>query len=227
MRGRPESSLCHPPVHDTPAVPSSASTGCQAVQLVEEQDAGPGGRRPCEHLPHPPLRLACGKDKEEMHSCTRGGLFRWLAPRVEAGLRGGRPTAAVELGPMALSPMYMLTSSGPLTDRKLRPHSVAIALARRVLPVPGGPSRWGRRETTRSAAGSSRHRVAGGPLPPSAKKEPPTPPQKQGSALAVQQDAGLGADAVSPPWSGGRLGEEPGVLGGQLDRLTNRPLRRL
>jgi hypothetical protein len=32
--------------------------------------------------------------------------------------------------------MYMLMSSGPLTDRKLRAHSVATALASSVLPVP-------------------------------------------------------------------------------------------
>mmetsp|Transcript_18815 Transcript_18815/g.58534 ORF Transcript_18815/g.58534 Transcript_18815/m.58534 type:complete len:565 (+) Transcript_18815:64-1758(+) len=37
------------------------------------------------------------------------------------------------------SPMYMLTSSGPFTERKLRPHSVATAFATSVLPVPGGP----------------------------------------------------------------------------------------
>jgi hypothetical protein len=34
------------------------------------------------------------------------------------------------------SPMYMLMSSGPLTDRKLSAHSVATALASSVLPVP-------------------------------------------------------------------------------------------
>lgn len=33
--------------------------------------------------------------------------------------------------------MYMLMSSGPLTDRKLRAHSVATAFASSVLPVPG------------------------------------------------------------------------------------------
>lgn len=37
------------------------------------------------------------------------------------------------------SPMYMLRSSGPLTLKKLRLYSVAMALARSVLPVPGGP----------------------------------------------------------------------------------------
>ena len=35
------------------------------------------------------------------------------------------------------SPMYMLISSGPLTDRKLSAHSVATAFASSVLPVPG------------------------------------------------------------------------------------------
>ena len=33
--------------------------------------------------------------------------------------------------------MYMLISSGPLTDRKLSAHSVATAFASSVLPVPG------------------------------------------------------------------------------------------
>lgn len=37
------------------------------------------------------------------------------------------------------SPMYMLRSSGPLTEKKLSEHEVATALARSVLPVPGGP----------------------------------------------------------------------------------------
>jgi len=39
------------------------------------------------------------------------------------------------------SPMYMLSSSGPLTEKKLSEHDVATALARSVLPVPGGPYR--------------------------------------------------------------------------------------
>ena len=39
------------------------------------------------------------------------------------------------------SPMYMLRSSGPLTEKKLSEHDVATALARSVLPVPGGPYR--------------------------------------------------------------------------------------
>lgn len=34
----------------------------------------------------------------------------------------------------------MLMSSGPLTDIKLIPDSLAIALASRVLPHPGGPA---------------------------------------------------------------------------------------
>src|SRR5262245_57879801 len=35
--------------------------------------------------------------------------------------------------------MYMLRSSGPLTEKKLRANDVATALASSVLPVPGGP----------------------------------------------------------------------------------------
>ena len=35
----------------------------------------------------------------------------------------------------------MLMSSGPLTDMKLIPDSLAIALASRVLPHPGGPAK--------------------------------------------------------------------------------------
>mmetsp|Transcript_18411 Transcript_18411/g.58528 ORF Transcript_18411/g.58528 Transcript_18411/m.58528 type:complete len:201 (-) Transcript_18411:215-817(-) len=41
----------------------------------------------------------------------------------------------------SLSPMYMESSSGPLTLRKCTRHSVATALASSVLPVPGGPKR--------------------------------------------------------------------------------------
>ena len=37
------------------------------------------------------------------------------------------------------SPTYILMSSGPLTLRKFKEHSVATALAINVLPVPGGP----------------------------------------------------------------------------------------
>lgn len=35
--------------------------------------------------------------------------------------------------------MYILSNSGPLTERKLREHEVATAFANSVLPVPGGP----------------------------------------------------------------------------------------
>lgn len=39
----------------------------------------------------------------------------------------------------SLAPIYLLRSSGPLTEIKLRPHSLATAEARRVLPQPGKP----------------------------------------------------------------------------------------
>mmetsp|Transcript_20134 Transcript_20134/g.36193 ORF Transcript_20134/g.36193 Transcript_20134/m.36193 type:complete len:217 (-) Transcript_20134:85-735(-) len=39
----------------------------------------------------------------------------------------------------SLSPTYLLSSSGPLTEMKLAPDSLAMALARRVFPHPGGP----------------------------------------------------------------------------------------
>eukprot|EP00834_Sanchytrium_tribonematis_P007386 NODE_659_length_4968_cov_0.490655.p4 type:complete len:162 gc:universal NODE_659_length_4968_cov_0.490655:502-987(+) len=39
----------------------------------------------------------------------------------------------------SLSPMYIFKSSGPLTDTKFKLHSVAMAFAHKVLPVPGGP----------------------------------------------------------------------------------------
>lgn len=38
-------------------------------------------------------------------------------------------------------PTYIFKSSGPLTDKKHRLHSVATAFAIKVLPVPGGPYR--------------------------------------------------------------------------------------
>lgn len=37
------------------------------------------------------------------------------------------------------SPNHMVRSSGPLTEMKLAEHSLAMALARSVLPQPGGP----------------------------------------------------------------------------------------
>lgn len=37
------------------------------------------------------------------------------------------------------SPNHMVNSSGPLMEMKLAWHSFAMALARRVLPHPGGP----------------------------------------------------------------------------------------
>lgn len=39
----------------------------------------------------------------------------------------------------SLWPMYILSNSGPLIDKKLYLHSVATALANNVFPVPGGP----------------------------------------------------------------------------------------
>ncbi|BAA29779.1 146aa long hypothetical protein [Pyrococcus horikoshii OT3] len=39
----------------------------------------------------------------------------------------------------SLSPTHLLNTSGPLTAMKLASLSVATALAKRVLPVPGGP----------------------------------------------------------------------------------------
>lgn len=39
----------------------------------------------------------------------------------------------------SLSPTYIFSNSGPLTDMKLIPASLAIALASNVLPQPGGP----------------------------------------------------------------------------------------
>ena len=50
----------------------------------------------------------------------------------------------------------MLSSSGPFTLRKLREHSVATALARRVLPTPGGPYLRGGIEIMRGIAWTSR-----------------------------------------------------------------------
>ncbi|KAH3663659.1 hypothetical protein OGAPHI_005060 [Ogataea philodendri] len=52
--------------------------------------------------------------------------------------------AALALSKMSLildsdSPYHILNSSGPLTEMKLADTSVATALAKRVLPVPGGP----------------------------------------------------------------------------------------
>lgn len=39
----------------------------------------------------------------------------------------------------SLCPIYILSNSGPLIDKKLYLHSVATAFANNVLPVPGGP----------------------------------------------------------------------------------------
>ena len=40
----------------------------------------------------------------------------------------------------SLAPMYLFSSSGPLTDTKRTAHSRATALAMSVLPQPGGPN---------------------------------------------------------------------------------------
>lgn len=37
-------------------------------------------------------------------------------------------------------PTYIFKSSGPLTDKKHKLHSVATAFAIKVFPVPGGPN---------------------------------------------------------------------------------------
>lgn len=39
----------------------------------------------------------------------------------------------------SLAPMYLLRISGPLTEMKLSPHSLATAEASRVFPQPGKP----------------------------------------------------------------------------------------
>jgi hypothetical protein len=40
---------------------------------------------------------------------------------------------------LSLSPNHIVNNSGPLIEMKLAEHSLATALAKRVLPQPGGP----------------------------------------------------------------------------------------
>ena len=42
---------------------------------------------------------------------------------------------------LSLSPSHLLATSGPFTEMKLVPDSLATALAMSVFPVPGGPYR--------------------------------------------------------------------------------------
>mmetsp|Transcript_12660 Transcript_12660/g.38743 ORF Transcript_12660/g.38743 Transcript_12660/m.38743 type:complete len:268 (+) Transcript_12660:2284-3087(+) len=74
-------------------------------------------------------------------------------PRPRAGARASSSSKNITHGRAArartnrsrtffsLSPTYMFSSSGPLTEMKLQPHSLATAFASRVLPLPGGPYR--------------------------------------------------------------------------------------
>ena len=59
-----------------------------------------------------------------------------FAVQHEDQLHGAVPEVGAPPTCRSDSPMYMLMSSGPFTLRKLMLHSVATALATRVLPVP-------------------------------------------------------------------------------------------
>mmetsp|Transcript_8871 Transcript_8871/g.25305 ORF Transcript_8871/g.25305 Transcript_8871/m.25305 type:complete len:406 (+) Transcript_8871:325-1542(+) len=73
----------------------------------------------------PPLPLAGAKESNSSKNRMHGA-----APLAFAN---------TSLTLRSLSPTYMLISSGPFTLRKFILNSVAIALARSVFPVPGGP----------------------------------------------------------------------------------------
>ena len=47
----------------------------------------------------------------------------------------------ISLMPLSYSPIHLESKAGPLTEMKFTSLSLATALARRVLPVPGGPWR--------------------------------------------------------------------------------------
>ena len=74
------------------------------------------------------------------------GVCLWGLPQafldsIKLYIHDENPVHAVScLTFFSLSPMYMERSSGPLTLKKWTLHSVATALARSVLPVPGGPN---------------------------------------------------------------------------------------
>merc|ERR1719322_494239 len=75
--------------------------------------------------PEPELRLGA-RLSTSSKKMTQGRLF--LALRN------------TDLTALSLSPTYMLINSGPFTLIKLIPASLAIALATKVLPQPGGPT---------------------------------------------------------------------------------------
>mmetsp|Transcript_3096 Transcript_3096/g.7746 ORF Transcript_3096/g.7746 Transcript_3096/m.7746 type:complete len:326 (+) Transcript_3096:376-1353(+) len=73
----------------------------------------------------PPLPLAGASESSSSKNTMHGAALLALAK--------------ISLTFLSLSPTYMLISSGPFTLRKFMWNSVAMALAKSVLPVPGGP----------------------------------------------------------------------------------------
>mmetsp|Transcript_5462 Transcript_5462/g.18810 ORF Transcript_5462/g.18810 Transcript_5462/m.18810 type:complete len:505 (-) Transcript_5462:206-1720(-) len=97
-----------------PCTPSTSASSCETTRSITPPLSAPAPRAGAR---------ASSSSKKTTH-----GLALRARAKTSRTLR-------------SLSPMYMLMSSGPLTERKRSPHSVATAFAKRVLPVPGGPKR--------------------------------------------------------------------------------------
>mmetsp|Transcript_4150 Transcript_4150/g.16097 ORF Transcript_4150/g.16097 Transcript_4150/m.16097 type:complete len:276 (+) Transcript_4150:859-1686(+) len=82
-------------------------------------------RSPASELPAPPEPRAFAIESISSKNRMHGAAERALSKRSR--------TFASD------SPNHMVSSSGPLMLMKFAPHSLAMALARRVLPQPGGP----------------------------------------------------------------------------------------
>ena len=89
----------------------------------------------------PPLDLAIlsssSKKRTQGAADLRGKYLRIIKPNLTL-----RPHLALSNTSRTLasdSPNHMVSSSGPLMEMKFAWHSLAMALASRVLPQPGGP----------------------------------------------------------------------------------------
>lgn len=83
---------------------------CDRVKFVKEQHARFRCYRSCEDVPH---------------------LIRVRQPSFSLQV------SQRQLTDFSLAPIYLFNNSGPFTLMKLRPHSLATAEARSVLPQPG------------------------------------------------------------------------------------------
>ena len=79
--------------------------------------------------------------QEELSPAPRTGAMESISSKNM--MQGAICLARLNIWRMALSlsPSHLLATSGPFTEMKLVPDSLATALAMSVFPVPGGPYR--------------------------------------------------------------------------------------